>query len=153
MAYICDTCDKSYKTLRNLRRDIKEKHTLIEYLVCTEEKCTSRFIRRSYLSKHLILKHKYSSDIAIELALSAERSNTNKGYYEDVSADENIFDLIAEKNSNTDNIQFANSVNQFDVTLLQESNVDTGNNMSTKSDNEICAVSDNEICAVSDNEI
>jgi hypothetical protein len=115
MAYICDTCDKSYKTLRNLRRHIKEKHTLIEYW-----DCTSRFIPRSYLSKKLILKHKYSSDITRELALSAERSNTNKGYYEDVSADESIFDLIAEKNSKTDNIQFANSINQFDVTLLQD---------------------------------
>jgi hypothetical protein len=116
----CDTCNKSYKNIRNLKRHIKEKHSFLEYWNCAEKECSSRFIRRSYLSKHLILKHKYGADLAKDAALRAKRGEKQDNEYdEDVGEDESIYSLLADRDENLEEIQFANTILDFDLTLLQ----------------------------------
>ena len=62
-----------------------EIHSHIEHWKCVETGCFSRFIRRSYLSKHLILSHWYNSFRVREIAVTAPRGDTHKsGYYENI---------------------------------------------------------------------
>ena len=79
-------CGKSYKHKRNLKRHIKERHNDSEHWNCIEEGCSSRFIRRSYLSKHLVWIHGYNQDDAREAVLSAPRHDKPKQYgeFEDI---------------------------------------------------------------------
>ncbi|XP_045158344.2 uncharacterized protein LOC123524309 [Mercenaria mercenaria] len=126
MTVYCDTCNKSYKSMRSLKRHIKEKHSGIEYFACTEYNCSSRFIRRNYLSKHLILKHKFQSSKAKETAINVPRGDKEKqhsgAYYEDISEDESIFSLIQEMEGNGDNVslEYVGAISNFDISLLQE---------------------------------
>jgi hypothetical protein len=71
---------------------------MLEYWNCIEESCTSRFIRRGYLYKHLTgRKHKYSKEDARRKALAAHRGDIDiaSQYYEDISEDYSVFGLIA----------------------------------------------------------
>ena len=82
-----------------MKRHIQERHSAIEHWRCTVDGCTSKFIRRNYLSRHLILRHEYSAIEARELALSAPRGDLptqNTSYYEDVSGDDSTLDILAE---------------------------------------------------------
>ena len=97
-AYVCNICSRSYVQKRNLKRHNDEKHNAnLEYYNCIEVNCLKKFIRRSYLSKHLIFNHGYTSFRGREMACRAPRSNLSQtSYYEDISEDESIFDLIDE---------------------------------------------------------
>jgi len=82
-----------------LKRHLKEKHVPnYEYWNCTEKDCKTRFIRREYLSKHLTKVHGIQKKIALQLALRASRgdSQSNRNYYDDISDDDTVFDLIEE---------------------------------------------------------
>ena len=93
--YVCDVCSKSYSYKRNLKRHKTEKHGNMEYWNCIEANCSPKFIRRSYLSKHLISRHGYSSLRGRELACTAPRGDrVRPTYYEDISEDESVFELI-----------------------------------------------------------
>ena len=97
-AYTCDICSRFYVQKRNLKRHKDEKHNAnLEYYNCIEVNCRKKFIRRSYLSKHLIFNHGYTSIRGREMACRAPRSNLSQtSYYEDISEDESIFALIDE---------------------------------------------------------
>lgn len=95
----CDTCGHLYTLRRNLVRHVKEKHSVVEYWNCSEFGCSSRFIRRSYLSKHLMRHHGFSRLSASEKAVGAQRGDRLERYQpelEDVSEDETILDLLVD---------------------------------------------------------
>ena len=65
-----------------------------KYWNCIEESCTSRFIRRGYLYKHLTgRKHKYSKEDTRRKALAARRGDIDNDsqYYEDISEDDSVW--------------------------------------------------------------
>ena len=66
--------------------------------------CASKFIRREYLFKHLEQIHKFHVDDARK----ARRYDVVNGYYEEVSDDDTILDLIGD-------IYDVNSVKEFSV--------------------------------------
>ena len=69
----------------------------MEYWNLIEANCKAKFIRRSYLSKHLISSHGYSSLRGRELACTAPRwDKVKQTYYEDISEDESVFELICD---------------------------------------------------------
>lgn len=93
--YVCDICFRSYKHKKNLTRHTKEKHRNLEHWLCVENGCSSSFSRRSYLSRHLILCHKYDGVTARRAALYAPRGDRpSSGYYEVVSEDDSVLDVI-----------------------------------------------------------
>ena len=95
--YKCDLCDKSYGYERNIKRHVREAHGDIEHWNCAEPDCLSKFIRRSYLSKHLRLKHGYDKLRAHETACLAPRGNMkNDNCFDNESEDDSVFDLIAD---------------------------------------------------------
>jgi hypothetical protein len=83
-------------------------------------------IRRGYFSKHLILKDRYKADSPRDAALSAKRADKKASeYYGNASEDENVFTLLADRDGNQDEIQFATTILDFDMTVLQNNeNVD-----------------------------
>ena len=95
--YTCLICYKEYKYERNLVRHIKEHHAGLESYDCTEENCNSTFIRRGYLFVHLTSIHGIEEELARTKSISTERrSNKSQKYYDDVSDDDTILDLINE---------------------------------------------------------
>lgn len=71
---------------------------MLEDWNCIEKSCTSRFIRRDYLFNHLTgRKHKYSKEDARRKAIAARRGDIHhhSQFYEDISEDDSVFDLIA----------------------------------------------------------
>ena len=57
--------------------------------------CLGQFIRRSYLTRHLTLCHKLDGVTARRIALDAPRGDDYpRGYYEDVSEDDTILDIL-----------------------------------------------------------
>lgn len=97
MSHTCFICYKEYKYRRNLIRHIKEHHAGLEAYDCTEPNCNSTFIRRSYLFVHLTSIHNINEEIARAKSISAERkSRKGNQYYDEVSEDDSILDLINE---------------------------------------------------------
>ena len=94
-AYVCEVSTRSYRYKRNLKRHKNEKHSNLEYWNCIEVNCRAKFIRRSYLSKHIISIHGYTSLRGREMACRAPRGDrVQQTYYEDISEDDSVFDLI-----------------------------------------------------------
>lgn len=104
MPYICDKCGKEYMYRRNLTRHTNEKHRPREHWNCVREDCRSKFIRRSYLHRRLVLVLSISSDEARHMSLLAPRGGiwAYDQYYEGVSADELIFNLPKEEEAIAD---------------------------------------------------
>ena len=96
--FACDKCDKSYKYRRNLKRHVMERHTEKEHWKCSIADCGSTFIRRSYLCDHLTYIHNLKRAKARRIALGAQRTNHRlcEYYYEEISSDDDILDLIQE---------------------------------------------------------
>lgn len=125
--YTCNECKKVYKHSRSFKRHFQEKHNPIEYWICIEDNCNAKFIRRSYLSRHLILKHKYSDINARLSALEATRhkpnvDNNNNKYYDSISEDDSCFDLLEEISALKEqpmSKQQQESVNSFNMELLK----------------------------------
>ncbi|CAG2201760.1 unnamed protein product [Mytilus edulis] len=80
----------------NLVCHIKEHHAGLESYDCTEDNCSSTFIRRGNLLKYLITIHGVEQKLARYKLLSAERmkNSINKQYYDDVSENNIILGLI-----------------------------------------------------------
>ena len=55
--YKCDICGNVYKYKRNLKGHVNEKHGDIERWNCVDVSCKSTFLRRTSLSKYLVLRH------------------------------------------------------------------------------------------------
>ena len=116
MPFLCDFCLRGYKYKRNLTRHVSEKHSSHEHWNCTVEECHAKFIRRSYLSKHLTICHGYDLVTARESALSASRGDVQKhSYYEDVSDDDTILDLLAEADGTLNNQSFNEAMASFNL--------------------------------------
>ncbi|KAH3693834.1 hypothetical protein DPMN_081273 [Dreissena polymorpha] len=97
--YPCDICERTYKHQRSLKRHKQEYHVLKNRCwKCVEEGCSSRFISRGYISRHLIMCNNFTKQAACEKAVSATRETnaTTATYYEDISSDDSTFDLIQE---------------------------------------------------------
>ena len=131
MRYHCEinACRKSYKHKRNLRRHIKERHSTVEFWNCVEENCSSRFIRRSYLSRHLAWTHGYGRPEAREAAISAPRGDnpTRHDDREDISDDDTILDLLAERNQTVNVQDFYDFIDDYDTDKLDDNNVTVQN--------------------------
>ena len=97
--FVCDTCNKSYKYKRNLKRHMEEKHIQHEFWNCIVDGCKCKLIRRSYLHVHLQKVHGFSKVESRRAALGTKRGDceTNDSYYKDISEDESIFELLAEE--------------------------------------------------------
>ena len=122
--YKCDLCDKSYGYERNLKRHVREAHGDIEHWNCAEPDRLSKFIRRSYLFKHLRLKHGYDKLRAHETACLAPRGNMDiDNYYDNESEDDSVFDLIADMDEDRYQQRYVDIIENFDSSLLTESAV------------------------------
>ena len=120
MSLLCDIYGSSYKYKRNLTRHIKEKHCDVEHWNCVIGGCSAKFIRRSYLSKHLILHHSYDKVTARECAMNAYRGDyQEQSYYENVSDDDSILDLIVETDGTVYDQQYNDILIQFNVNKLE----------------------------------
>ena len=123
----CELCPKTYQYERNLKRHVREKHTTIEYWLCVKSDCVSKFVRRSYLSKHLMLKHEFSKLEAHEAACQAPRGDIQcETYYDPVSDDDTIFDLIEEMDQEQYAEQYKETISNFDVTDFNNNEVVPG---------------------------
>lgn len=127
MRYSCDTCGKSYKHKRNLKRHIKDRHSQNEHWNCPEIDCKTKFIRREYLSRHLVWKHGYSQPDAREAAITASRGDqpVQHDSIEDVSEDDSILDLLDQREVNVH--EFYEKVNDFDTTVFDQGSTETVN--------------------------
>ena len=122
----CNICSKSYTLKRNLNRHIKEKHRDLEYWLCEMRGCRGSFIRREYLKRHLIFCHKLDSVTAGRLALRAPRGDDHpEGYYEDVSEDDSVLDVLQEL-IDANQMESDAVIDAFDVSAF---NMITGNTL------------------------
>lgn len=80
-----------------------------------------KFLRRGYLLEHLIGKHRYSRNEARVATLDAKRETRNGPhtypYYEDISSDDDILDIIAERRAAND-VDTMEAISDFDVSML-----------------------------------
>lgn len=94
----CNMCTREYKYKRNLTRHVKENHSkTLEHWNCTEDGCFSKFIRKEYLFRHLSSIHQLSKMDARRKAIEAKKGDIEtpeNQYYEDVSDDDTILDLL-----------------------------------------------------------
>ncbi|CAC5390306.1 unnamed protein product [Mytilus coruscus] len=105
----CDTCKKEYKYKKNLSRHMMEKHRPdYEHWNCSM--CKRKFIKREYLYRHLQKIHGLDKVKSIRMAMESTRGDKNQqpSYYEDISEDDTIFDLI-------DELDFSDTSQTFDV--------------------------------------
>lgn len=111
--------------------------------------CSSKFIRRGYLSKHLQLCHGYSKKYAAEKAFNAERGDVTRDRYvlvvEDISNDEMVWEVLGDiiNNSGVD-LEQENTGNtkNDDVSTEQQdrddnSNSDNNNNSNVENEHYI----------------
>ena len=92
----CDTCGRNCSLKRKLTRHVSEKHSKdYEHWNCIEPDCAKTFIRQTILTHHFRTIHGYTPIRAGEFSLRALRGDTQaSNYYEDVSDDDSIFDVI-----------------------------------------------------------
>ena len=124
--FICDMCNRTYAYKRNLSRHITEKHSETKLFQCTEEYCSVTFKRRGYLINHLVATHKLTKHTARTAVLHAKRTGDYvQDYYEDVSSDDEVFDIIEEdlRDSQLDYIQDFNT----DLLIETYSNISSPN--------------------------
>ena len=120
--YLCDRCGKLYKRKRNLKRHTKENHSPIEHWNCVESSCASKFIRRNYLSRHLVWVYGYNKTDAIDATLNACRGDVPQqiGEYEMVSDDDTILDLLEERENMVTVQDYYDTVGDFELNMLDE---------------------------------
>lgn len=120
-SYKCDLCDKTYSYKRNLKRHVREKHRDIEHWNCVKGECIAKFIRREYLSKHLRVIHGYEKMKAHEAACLAPRGDVeSEHYYDDESADDTVFDLIAERDNAEYKQRYVDTIQHFDNSVFKD---------------------------------
>ena len=106
------------------------------YWKCVESRCLPKFIRRGYLLEHLVSHHKYSRADARSATLTARRENERQlqGYYEDVSSDDDILDILSEQHK-VNVAKTLEVINDFDIVKLDSFNVNCSENVSVSPDN------------------
>ena len=99
---------------------IKVRHDQVEHCKCVENGCSSKFIRRGYVSRHLVWTHSYSRSDAREAALTAPRGDrpNQHGGLEDISDDDTILDLLAERDKTANVQDYLDKSDGFDTDLL-----------------------------------
>lgn len=112
----CSQCPNTYKYDRNLKRHIRESHEDIDFWFCAIGNCVKKYVRRSYLSKHLINKHGYDKLKAHETACKAPRGIIDReAYYDKESEDDTVFDLIGEMNAAEYGERYMTTISEFNV--------------------------------------
>ena len=108
----------------------------MKYWKCVESRCSSKFIRRGYLLEHLVSHHKYSRADARSATLTARRENERQlqGYYENVSSDDAILDILSEQHE-VNVAKTLEVINDFDIVKLDSFNVNCSENISVGPDN------------------
>ena len=117
--------------------------------------CSSNFIRSSYLAEHLCIYYDYDRVTARECAINDIRGDRRQtpGYYGDVSADDSIFDLLAETDGMQYDQSFVDHVSDFDLNGFDNdpdvvySVIDDGAEH-VRSDNEVGVGDDNDFDVV-----
>ena len=104
----------------------EKKHTTIKYWLCARSDCVSKFVRRSYLSKHLMLKHEFSKLEAHGAASQAPRGDIQCETYYDPVSNDTIFDLIEEMDQEQYAEQYKEKISNFDVTDFNNNEVAAG---------------------------
>ena len=122
MGLKCDQCGKEYVHKRNLKRHTDEHHSNKEHWNCAVSTCEATFIRREYLAKHLVLFHGYDKATSRECAINAIRGDRQfqTHYYEDISEDDSILDLIAEADSASYSSDGDHFTNNFDTQWCED---------------------------------
>ena len=132
--FVCDTCGKDYRHKRNLKRHVTETHQHDGlFYPCSEYLCRGRFVRRSYLVKHLQKSHglsKLEAKVKSKRVRKAEVPSCEH-YYSDVtdaSEDESFFEQLDEQEALQNSTVVQDQVTvQTDVimpeTVQQQSNV------------------------------
>lgn len=154
MAFLCDDCGKSYAYMRNLKRHQLEKHCEVEYWNCVVSGCKAKFIRRSYLYNHLCNIHGLSKCDSRSEALNATRGdkpNEDMDYVQDVSADESIFDLIEQnetenKDKEAESVEKSNSDDSVGVAVTSADGKEAGSAEKVDSDGSVEAEDVDEEC-------
>ena len=86
----------------------------------------SKFVRRSYLSKHLILKHGFNKLDAHSTACQAPRGDIQpEEYYDDVSDDDTILDLIQEMDQEQYEQHYMDFISSFKIPDFNNNDVGT----------------------------
>lgn len=134
---------------------MKEKHSVsYEYWNCTEQECNTRFIRRDYLYRHLMLVHRIVKSEARVKALKAVRGDkprSNNNYYYDISDDESIYALLQELEDISDSGDLTDVDNFIDENCAHESmDVCVDNNIHVDDNNKCEADDDNVNVGVND---
>ena len=121
MAFLCDTCGRVYEYKCNLTRHITVSHGGLEHYNCVIYGCGSTFIRRDYLKRHLMLHHGNDATTVCECSLNACRADQQEdAYYENVSDDDSLLDLIAEADGSAYNQEYNEILGQFNVNQLKD---------------------------------
>jgi hypothetical protein len=134
----CDICQRTYQYKRNLTRHITEKHSKLKHWRCIEPDCEGKFIRRGYLLDHLTNIHKYPRSEARQATLRATREDIHhsSNYYEDVSSDEDIFDILAE-NEEMNAVQYDEVIQSFDIGMFENNDIDSFSNAMSDSKKQV----------------
>ena len=92
----------------------------VEHWKCVENGCSSKFIWLGYLSRHLVWTHCYSRSDAREAVLTAPRGvrPNQHGGLEDISDDDTILDLLAERDETVNVQDYFDKIDGFDTDLL-----------------------------------
>ena len=146
----CDTCGKFCACKRNIVRYVKEVHssTAEEHWNYPEFRCSSNFVRRRSLAKHLMKSHGHDRLTASAKAVNAQRGDRMEYYekeMEDVSADDSILDVpddIEElKNTGVQPVTDQNNNDVFDK-YVKPGNVKSISDLEDISDSDLLNVDD-----------
>ena len=86
----------------------------------------SKFVYRGYLSKHLMLKHGFNKLEAHATACQAPRGDIQpEEYYDDVSDDDTILDLIDEMDKEQYEQHYMDSISNFKIPYFYNNDVGT----------------------------
>ena len=93
--------------------------------VCSKRLCVE-ILGWSYLSKHLMLKHGFNKLDAHSTACQAPRGNIQpEEYYDDVSDDDTILDLIEEMDKKQYEQHYMDSISNFKIPDFNNNDVGT----------------------------
>ena len=120
----CDLCPRSYRYNKNLKRHVREVHRDVEYWLCVQDNCVSKFVRRSYLSKHLVNKHGFEKLEAHATACVAPRGDVDRDtYYDKVSEDDSVLDMIEEMDAAQYGDRYMNTITEFKIPDLNNNSI------------------------------
>ena len=123
----CDLCPRSYRYNKNLKRHVREVHRDVEYWLCVQDNCVSKFVRMSYLSKHLVNKHGFEKLEAHATACVAPHGDVDRDtYYDKVTEDDSVLDMIEEMDAAQYGDRYMNTITEFKIPDLNNNSISSG---------------------------